>query len=320
MKSFSYTCALSVETAVTLASEKNRLLAGGIDLLGELKEGISEPEMLISISRIPGLDGIARTASGWTIGANATLAKLAAHEELAGALPGLAQAASQVASPQIRNVSSVAGNLAQHSRCWYYRHRDIHCLRKGGNACYARDGEHKYHSLFTGSWCLSPLVSNLAVVLATLDASVVVRRRDGETRLTIAQLYAPAWEDPSVHTALGAADVITAIEIPFAARRSAFLQMSERAEFDWALVSCAAALELDGPVVNSARIALGVVAPVPYRDERAEAFLVGKHLDASAAESAATLVLEKAEPQSHNAYKIPIARALIKRALLQAAS
>jgi xanthine dehydrogenase YagS FAD-binding subunit len=216
-------------------------------------------------------------------------------------------------------VSTVAGNLAQHSRCWYYRHRDIQCLRKGGTTCFAREGEHKYHGLFSGNWCISPLVSNLATALATLDASVVVHRRDGERRMTIAQLYAPAWEDPSAHNALGPDDMITAIEIPVAARRSAFLHMSERSDFDWALVSCAAALELDGRVVRQARIALGAVAPVPYRDERAEAFLVGKLVDETTADGAAALILEKAEPLPQNAYKVPIARALIKRALLRAA-
>ena len=320
MKPISYMRALSVDTAVAQASARNRLLGGGIDLLGELKEGLTEADLLISVTRIPGLDTIQPTATGWKIGANVTIAALPAHAELGRALPALAAAAAHVASPQIRNVSTVAGNLAQHSRCWYYRHRDVPCLRKGGDICCAREGEHKYHSLFTGNWCISPLVSNLAVALATLDASVVVRHRQGEKRLTIAQLYAPAWDDPTAHTALAPGDMITAIEIPHRSRRSAFLQMSEKAEFDWALVSCAAALDLDGGVVRQARIALGAVAPVPYRDERAEAFLIGKRIDETSADGAAALIIEKAEPLPQNAYKVPIARALIKRALIQAAS
>lgn len=318
MKPFSYMRAQSVDTAVAEASERNRLLAGGIDLLGELKEGLAEVDKVVSITTIPGLDAIEKTAKGWTIGANVTIAALAAHAEIARALPALAAAAGDVASPQIRNVSTVAGNLLQHSRCWYYRHRDVPCMKKGGNTCFAREGEHKYHALFAGGYCISPLVSSLAVALAALDASVVVRDSRGERRLTMAGLYAPAWDDPVMHHALKAGEMLTAIEIPVATRRSAFVQMSEKASFDWALVSCAASVEVEGGVVRQARIVLGAVSPVPYRDERAEKSLEGKKLDESNADAAAALLLEKAEPLPHNAYKVPIARALIKRALLAA--
>lgn len=320
MKPFTYQRALSVDTAVAESSERSRLLAGGIDLLGELKEGLVETEKVVAVTHIPGLDTIEKKSAGWTIGANVTVAALAAHADLASAFPGLAAAARDVASPQIRNVSTVAGNLLQHSRCWYYRHRDVPCMKKGGDTCYAREGEHKYHALFTGGYCISPLVSNLAVALAVLDASVVVRGRGGERRLTLAELYAPAWEDHAVHHALKPGEMLTAIEIPLAARRSAFVQMSEKASFDWALVSCAAAIEVEAGVVRQARIALGAVSPVPYRDARAEKSLEGRKLDETTADAAAALLLEKAEPLPHNAYKVPIARALIKRALLAAAA
>lgn len=320
MKPFSYMRALSVDTAVAEASERNRLLAGGIDLLGELKEGLADVDKLVAVTHIPGLDAIAKTARGWTIGANVTVAALAAHADLAQAFPGLSAAAGDVASPQIRQVSTVAGNLLQHSRCWYYRHRDVPCMKKGGNTCFAREGEHKYHALFAGGYCISPLVSSLAVALAVLDASVVVRGRSGERRLTMAELYAPAWEDPEAHHAVAAGEMLTAIEIPVAARRCAFVQMSEKASFDWALVSCAASVEIEAGVVRRARVALGAVSPVPYRDERAEKSLEGKKLDATTADAAAALLLEKAEPLPHNAYKVPIARALIKRALLAASA
>lgn len=319
MKPFSYMRALSVDTAVAEASGRNRLLAGGIDLLGELKEGITEADCIVSISRIPGLDRIERTAGGWKIGANVTIAALASHADLQQALPGLAEAAGQVASPQIRNVSTVAGNLLQHSRCWYYRHRDVQCMRKGGSVCYAREGEHKYHCLYAGGYCISPLVSNLAVALDTLEAAVVVRGRGGERRLTMAQLYAPAWEDFAVHHALAADEMLTAIEIPVSSRRSAYVQVAEKAAFDWALVSCAVSLEMQGATARGVRIALGAVAPVPYRDERAERALEGRALDELSLDTAATLLLEKAESLPHNAYKVPIVRALVKRALLAAA-
>src|SRR4029077_5118916 len=160
--------------------------------------------------------------------------------------PGLQQAAAEVGSRQIRNVATVGGNLAQHSRCWYFRHRDTLCLKKGGSTCFARDGENKYHSLFTGNPCISPVVSNLSVVLAALDATVVVLRDGKETRLSIAELYAKAWDNPTAHHSLNPGDLILKVEVPVANRRSAYQQVSEKAMFDWALVSCAAAAKVDG--------------------------------------------------------------------------
>lgn len=317
MKPFSYLRATSVETVLANASDRNRLLGGGIDLLGELKEGLTEAGMLVSITHIPGLDKIERTATGWKLGANVTLVALAEHAELKQALPGVAEAALEVGSPQIRNVATLGGNLAQHSRCWYYRHRDVKCLKKGGATCYAREGENKYHSLFSGNPCISPCVSNLGVALAALDATVLVQRRSGEARLSIADLYANAWINPMAHNSLAPGDMIVAVEIPVAQARCTYLQLSEKNDFDWALVSCAAAVELDGGVVRKARIAVGSVAPVPYRDERAEAALVGKKLDEATAGAAADILLEAAVPLTFNAYKVPMTRAAIKRALLK---
>lgn len=321
MKPFSYMRAYSADSALNALSAKSSLMAGGIDLLGELKEGLVEPDTLISVKAIPELDAIEQTTAGWRLGANVTLAELASHEELGKALPAITEAARRAASPQIRNVSTIGGNLAQHSRCWYYRHRDVHCLKKGGSTCFAQEGQNKYHSLFTGSRCLSPLVSNLATALSALDATVVLRRRAGDVRMPIAKLYEKAWAMARMHNSLTPEEMITAIEIPFRTAPCAYLQKSEKSEFDWALVSCATRLELDETgTVKAARIVLGVVAPIPYRDERAENSLVGGPVDETRALAAADLLLRRARAQEHNAYKIPLARALIKRALLQAAA
>jgi len=226
-------------------------------------------------------------------------------------------AAAEVGSRQIRNVATLGGNLAQHSRCWYYRHRDVKCLKRGGNTCYARDGENKYHSLFTGNPCISPVVSNLAISLGTLEAVVIVERGGKTLRLSIPEFYQKAWENPTAHNSLEPGDLITKIEIPVQQRRSAYLQMSEKSMFDWALVSCAASAKFDGSKVSQARIFLGQVANIPFMVREANESLEGASLDENSANKAADLLLEKAQPHSQNGYKVQIAKTLVRRTLLQ---
>lgn len=292
-------------------------MSGGIDLLGEMKEYIAEPKILVNVKSLPGTNKIEAGAQSWSIGTNVTVAELEHHAELKKAFPGLQQAAAEVGSQQIRNVATLGGNLAQHSRCWYYRHRDIFCLKKGGDTCYARHGDNKYHSLFTGNTCISPVVSNLAVALAALEAGVTVLRGDKAVSLSIAELYAKAWDNPTAHDSLEHGDLILKVEIPVQQRRSAYKQVSEKAEFDWALVSCAAAARLEGGKLSQARVVLGAISNIPHQVQAANEFLEGKTLDESIADKAADIILEKAQAHSDNGYKIPIARALIHRTLMQ---
>jgi xanthine dehydrogenase YagS FAD-binding subunit len=316
MKPFAYVIAQTPESAIELVRDRGRFIAGGIDLLGELKEHIAEPKTLVNVKMVPGTHEITPGAEKWIIGANVTLAALAAHDGVRRALPGLAEAAGEVGSPQMRNVATVGGNLAQHSRCWYYRHRDIRCLKKGGATCFAREGENKYHALFSGGTCVSPVASNLAVALTALGASAVVQRSPKPETLTLPQLYASAWENPRAHNSLKPADLILRIEIPVATGgRSTYLQMAEKSDFDWALVSCAVAAWVDGRRLRNARVVLGAVAPIPWQVEEANAFLEGQELTDEVASNAADLILRDAEPLAHNAYKIPLAHALIRRAL-----
>ena len=317
MKPFQYATALSPASARELAADNGAYLAGGNDLLALMKEYLVEPKILVNIKSLPGLNKIESGAKSWTIGAGVTVAELEDHGGLKKTFPGLQQAAAEVGSRQIRNVATVGGNLAQHSRCWYFRQRDVLCLKKGGDTCYARHGENKYHSLFTGNTCISPVVSNLSVALAALDAAAVVQRGDKEVRLTMAELYSKAWENPTAHNSLDPGDLILRIEVPVQGRSSVYLQTSEKAAFDWALVSCAAAGKVAGGKISQARVVLGAVSPVPYQAKAANDFLEGKALDDETAAKAADLILEKAHAQAHNGYKIPIAHALVRRALLQ---
>ncbi len=317
MNSFQYATATSPASAREIIGQNGRYLAGGIDLLGEMKEYIAEPKVVVNIKALPGLAKIESGAQGWSIGTNVTVAELEDHPEIRRVFPGLQQAAAEVGSRQIRNVATIGGNLAQHSRCWYYRHRDVYCLKKGGDMCYARHGENKYHSLFTGNTCISPVVSNLAVALAALDAAVIVQRGDKPSRMSIAEFYAKAWDNPTAHHSLEHGDLVLRVELPAQERRSAYLQVSGKSMFDWALVSCAAAAKVENGKLSQARVVLGAVANVPYQVAAANQFLEGKSLDEETANKAADLLLENAHPLSENGYKIPIARALIRRALLQ---
>ncbi len=183
--------------------------------------------------------------------------------------------------------------------------------------CYARHGDNRYHSLFTGNTCISPVVSNLAVIFAALDAAVLVQRKDKLVRMSLADFYARAWDNPTSHNSLEPGDLVVTVEIPTEQRRSAYLQMSAKSQFDWALVSCAAAANLKGNKLSQARVALGAISNVPHQVEAANQFLEGKSLDEGVADKAAEIILEKAHPYSENGYKIPIARALIRRTLLQ---
>jgi len=318
MKAFQYATAHSTDSARELVAGHGAYLAGGNDLLGLLKDYlVPGPDILVNIKSLPGLNKIERDDKNWTIGALVTVAELENDAELAKVFPGLHDAAVEIASPQIRNVATVGGNLAQHSRCWYFRHRDTLCLKKGGDLCYARDGENRYHSLFTGNTCISPVVSSLGTTFAALDATAVVLRDGKETRLSMADLYHRAWENPLAHNSLEPGDLILRVEIPTARNRSAYLQVSDKHTFDWALVSCAAAANVVGGKLSQPRVALGSVSPVPHQVEAANDFLNGKTLDDDTASQAADLILKGAQPLAHNAYKVPLAHTLIRRTLLK---
>ena len=317
MKNFAYATALSPASARELVAHNGAYLAGGNDLLGLLKEYLVSADTLVNIKSLPGLNKIERGENFWTIGALVTVAQIEHDADIKKTFPGLHEAASDVASQQIRNVATVGGNLAQHSRCWYYRHRDVPCLKKGGDLCYARSSENRYHSLFTGNDCISPVVSSLATIFTALDAAAVVLRDGKELRWSMAELYADAWSHRLAHNSLQPGDLILRMEIPTARRRSAFVQVSDKHAFDWALVSCAAAADVVDGKLKSPRVALGSISNVPHQVEAANRFLDGKVLDDAVATQAADLILKDAKPLEHNAYKMPMAHALIRRALLK---
>jgi xanthine dehydrogenase YagS FAD-binding subunit len=318
MKAFEYATALSADSARQLVADNGAYLAGGNDLLGLLKDYlIPGPNILVNVKSLPGLNQIEHGDNHWTIGSLVTIAEVEHDAGIAKTFPGLHEAAAEIASPQIRNVAAVGGNLAQHSRCWYFRQRDVVCLKKGGDLCYAREGDNRYHCLFSGNDCISPVVSSLATTFAALDATAIVLREGKETRLSMAELYQKAWTEPTAHNSLVPGDLILRVEIPTARTTSAYLQVSDKHAFDWALVSCAAAANVSGGKLNQPRVALGSISPVPHQVAAVNAFLDGKTLDDETASQAADLILKDAKPLEHNAYKLPMAHVLIRRTLLK---
>lgn len=316
MNAFAYATAHSPGSARELVANRGLYLAGGNDLLGLLKDYLlPAPQILVNIKSLPGLNRIERGEKLWSIGALVTVAELERDAEVARVFPGLRDAASEIASPQIRNVATVGGNLAQHSRCWYFRQRDVPCLKKGGDLCYARNSDNRYHSLFTGNDCVSPVVSSLGTMFAALDARAIVLRDGKEMPMSMAQFYEKAFTEPTAHNSLAPGDLILRVELPATRRRSVYVQVSDKHTFDWALVSCAAAAEVEDGKLKSPRVALGSLSPVPHQVEAANEFLDGKAPDEAVVAQAADMILKGAQPLEHNAYKIPLAHALIRRAL-----
>ncbi|HEV2319875.1 MAG TPA: FAD binding domain-containing protein [Verrucomicrobiae bacterium] len=317
MNAFEYATARTPESARQLAGDHGAYIAGGNDLLGLLKDYLVAPDILVNIKSLPGLNQIEQGQDKWNFGALVKIAELEDSAEVQSAFPGIHDAATEIASPQIRNVATVGGNLAQHSRCWYFRHRDTVCLKRGGDLCYARDSDNRYHSLFTGNTCISPVVSSLATTFAALDATAIVLREGKEIPMSMDELYHRAWENPLAHNSLDPGDLIVRVEIPTVRSRSAYLQVSDKHAFDWALVSCAAAANLVAGKLDKPRVAVGSISPVPHQVEAANQFLDGKTLDDDTASQAADMILKDAKPLQHNAYKVPMAHALIRRTLLK---
>jgi xanthine dehydrogenase YagS FAD-binding subunit len=334
MNAFEWANAQSIDDAVKLLApqgsnadpnadpdEAARPMGGGQDLLTTMKAYITRPPRVVNLKTIPGLGQITGDGQkGLTIGAEVTITQLADHPEVAKNYPGLVQAAHSIATPQIRNVGTVGGNLCQRPRCWYYRLENVKCLKKGGTECYAASGENKYNAILGGgpSYVVHP--SDLAPMLVALGATVTIHGSDGTRDLPLEKFFSTPKTDLRRENVLNPGQIITEIHVPASAfaARSAYLKFKERASLDFAMSSVAAAAEL-GPdkTVRQARLVLGGVAPIPWRLPKVEAFLVGKQIDETTARQAATQATEGAAPLAKNGYKIPLTQTLVRRALMQ---
>ncbi len=300
-----------------LARGDARLHAGGSDLLGCLRDGILAPRSVVSLAGVPELRGIRELAGGEVrIGAMTTLREIASHPLLRERYPGLAQAAGLVASPQLRNQGTLGGNLCQKPRCWYYRGR-FQCARKGGDTCYAAEGENQYHCLFGGETCYYVHPSDLAPVLVALEATAHLLGRGGRRAVSLERFFLLPSQDFQRETVLEADEILAEVALPAPrpGAASVYRKVRERGSWDFALVGAAVALSRSDGVVEGARIVLSGVAAIPWRAQTAEKLLVGRRLNAALAAQAGAAASEGARPLAHNGYKVRMLQGVVEEAL-----
>ncbi|MGB7722025.1 MAG: xanthine dehydrogenase family protein subunit M [Bryobacteraceae bacterium] len=316
---FSYQRTSSIQEAAAAAAQpETRILAGGTDLLGCLRDGVFQANRLVSINGIKELKGIRpRPGGGLRIGASTTLTEIAESRQILDSYPVLAQAAAAVGSPQLRNQGTLGGNLCQRPRCWYFR-GDFHCLRKGGDQCFASAGQNQLHCIFGGYECFMVHPSDTAPALVALDAKVAVTGRSGTRQMPLASFFVLPKTSLVKENVLEPGDVLTEVllDAPQPGTRGAYRKARERASFDFALAGAAIVLSMAEGKVRTARVVLSGVAPAPWRSPEAEQALVGKPLDAATAEAAATAAVKPAVPLAENAYKVPLVRGILEETLL----
>ena len=312
----------TVAEAMTAPGDAAVIKAGGIDLLDLMKESLLTPGTVVSLTAIPGLDAIVEADGGWRIGSMVTLATLADHPGLQRRYSALTDAVQASASPQIRHVATLGGNILQRPRCWYFRAVETRCLRKGGGHCFAIPGENQYHAIFDNMPCAIVHPSTAATALVALGAMVELEDAEGGTRRVLLEdFFVLPDRDLQRENDLRTHEILTAIFLPSlpSSVRMAHSKVGQKESFDWPLADVAVVLDVDPDnVCERASIVLGAAAPVPHRATAAEAVLTGKRIDVSAATEAAHASLEGAVPLSHNAYKLPLFETLVRRSILQA--
>ena len=324
MMAFDLARAKSVKHAIELLSANRgaKLIAGGTNLVDLMKESVETPGMLVDITRLP-LDTIdVITNGGLSIGALATNSAVAYDAAVQASYPLLSSAILAGASPQLRNMASTGGNLLQRTRCYYFYDTATACNKRvPGSGCSAIGGLNRIHAILgTSEQCIATHPSDMCVALAALDAVVCVAGPRGQRRIAFEDFHRLPGDTPQIDTNLEPDEIIIAVELPAAnfGNHYAYLKVRDRASYAFALVSVAAALELDGDKIVRARIALGGVAHKPWRDRVAERSLTGQAVGRAPFEAFATALLQTAKPQSDNAFKIDLAHRAIVRALKQA--
>lgn len=298
------------------------VMAGGLDTFDWLKDRIEKPKIVVDLSGVAELRGIKEANGGLEIGALTTLTDVSRHAVVKERFSLLAESAGLVASPQIRNQGTLGGNVAQDARCWYYR-AGWPCYRAEGNICYADTptSVNREHAIFDADRCVAVNPSDTAPALIALDAQMVIRRGGAETVVPAQEFFVGPAIDITRLTILQPGDLLTAIRIPatWAGKQFYFEKVRDRQVWDFALVNIASAIDGSGSTINSARMVVNGVSARPYRLEAVEAFLQGKARNEQTADQAGEIAVQGAIPLRHNAYKVPLVKALVKRAIRGAA-
>ncbi|MFM1895503.1 MAG: hypothetical protein RLZZ385_577 [Pseudomonadota bacterium] len=312
---------VQVEDALALAdrlAERGWLVGGGQDTYGWLKDRAKSADALIDLSGIEALRGIRETADGIEIGALTTLTEVAENALIRQRYGLLADAAKVVASPQIRNIGTLGGNVSQDVRCWYYR-RGLSCYRAGGNLCYADtpQGMNREHALFEGSRCVAASASDTAPALVALDAVMVIRNVRGERLVPAEEYFVGPARDIENTTVLRPGDILTAVRIPAAWANATFYfeKVADRNVWDFSLVNVAAAFRLNGSTIEDSRIVCGAVQATPRRVRNVEDAIRGQAKSEATAQSVAAMATEGARVLAHNGFKVPLMQNLVRRAI-----
>ncbi len=321
MNSFSLADCTTVEAALSQLKTGAVVKAGGVDLLDRMKNGTDAPARLVNIRNIKELRGIQSTAEGLTIGPLTTLAEVAGDAAIRSQYAVLADACGSAATPHIRNMATIGGNLLQELQCWYFRSADFQCLRKGKDICFAFSGLNQYHAIMDYGGCPSVAPSSAAVAVLALDGSVELVSAKGKRSVAIKDFYVRPDTNPHKFHVMEEGELLTAIKIPKPARctRSAYQKYGEKEIHDWAIADAAIVLVMDGETCKRAVVAMGAASPVVRRSAEAEAALTGRSITPETARAAGKASMTNAMPLSMNAYKVQLFPVAVYRTILLAA-
>ena len=320
MQTFKYVQPKNLSDAAGISEKEGDaavLFAGGTDVLGLIKNDIISPSKVINLKSIPGLDKIEYAdGEGLIIGTLTTLNEIAEHPVIMKKFAVLSEAAKEVASPQLRNVGTIGGNICQRPRCWYFR-EDFDCIRKGGDICNAIGGENKYHCIVGGGPCYSVHSSDIAVALVALNAEFTITNGKEFRKVPANKFFILPGQNTLQENILKPGEILTEIFVPELASGASnrYIKFTERNVWDFAIVSVASVVNKNGNKINSAKIVFGGVAPIPWIDEDLNSMLIGMELSDNSIEAAASTTLMDSEPMEKNEYKIPLARNLVKKIL-----
>jgi xanthine dehydrogenase YagS FAD-binding subunit len=324
MNRFEYASPNSLKQALALLSSNwsdSEILAGGTDLLGRMKDGVSTPKRVVNIKGLPGVHAMSREGGGLRIGALVTLDRIAEASDVRENYPALAHAVTEAASPQIRNMATIGGNLCQRPRCWYYRNGMGLLPKSPEGKPLVLEGDNRYHAILGNegpAYFVSP--STIAPMLIAYNARLLIAGPQGTREVALEKFYrSPQAEEEREHD-LKPNEIVTHILIPPAkGMQAANYEVRQKAAFDWPLATASVVLQMNGNTVQSARIAMGTVAPVPWVSTEAAEAITGKSIDEQTAGAAGAAAVSKARALSQNGYKIKLASVAVKRALLAAA-
>jgi xanthine dehydrogenase YagS FAD-binding subunit len=324
MKSFQNIDVKSVKEATSLLHKFHQqkkvaaVVGGGSEYLQLMKDHVVEPDYLINLKTIPGLEFIKEERGGFRVGALTKLVDIEEHPAIREKLLILSSAAGEAASPQIRNAGTIAGNICQRPFCWYFRSSNFNCLRKGGQVCYTVTGDGRFHAILGGgpSYIVHP--SDTAPALVALGAQIKIAGPSGEKMIPLEKFFVLPSIDYKRENILNPGEIVTEIYVPApkAGSKGFYHKVRERLAWDHAIVTVATVVESSGGVVRDARVVMGGVAPTPWRAPKAEEFLRGKKLDEANSKQAGEIALEGAKPLKDNVYKVQMAKDLIQRGLL----